>query len=79
MTLPNLVGVKRAAAGPDTGADRRALSATSESANARAGCGSCSYSQFVTMFLPKAPLVTTMTNSSSGCRGCCRCRLCCRD
>jgi hypothetical protein len=66
MTFPNLVRVESAAARADASSDRCAFATTGESANPRACRGGCSDRQFVTVLLPEAPLVTTMTNRCSG-------------
>ena len=71
MSLADTVRVNGPAARTHCGPNRRALSATSESANTRSGESGSGYRQLVPMLLPETAFVAVMTlsgDSRSGCR-----------
>ena len=75
MSLADTVGVNGPAACAHCGPNRRALPATGESADARAGESGSGHRQLVTMLLPETAFVAVITMSGDG-RSVCRLRGC---
>ena len=63
MPLAKLVGIERTGTGAGRCADRRAFAFAGDCANARARGRGSRDRQFVTMFLPESPTVTTPMTS----------------
>lgn len=59
MSLAKLVGIERACACAGPRADQRTLAFAGDCADARARGSRAGNGQFVTMFLPESPAVTT--------------------
>jgi len=62
MSLANLVGIERACACTNSGADQGAFFAADDCAGSGAGDTRAQHREFVTMFLPEGPTMTPMTS-----------------